>query len=451
MSIDRITVKGYKSLKNERSIELKQLTVIAGANSSGKSSIMQPLLLLKQTLDASYDPGPLLLDGANVNITSMDQILSKGKSKTSQVANFSLGINHDDNKFVSLKFGRKGPKGAIKLLEVERDFGIEGESSFVIREGMSEREIAEVIPSDLYSKYGHFAKSFEDRGIELFVVRDRSFLDLAVRVGTVSRNSGSFVPLSSLILDEFSTEALQSEVARIIHLPALRGNPLRTYRTVAVEGTYPGTFETYTAGIISAWQSRGDEEKLVRLKSDLEALSLTWKVEAKQLNNTQVELVVGRLPRATQGGAHDLVNIADVGFGVSQTLPVIVALIAASKGQIVYLEQPEIHLHPRAQAIFGDLLVRAVRRGVKVVLETHSDLLLRSIQTKIARDELRPDEVGLNWFSRDSITGYTKVSVAELHSDGSFGDWPEDFSEVYLDSETDFMDAATQRVSYDNE
>src|SRR5438128_11462461 len=74
--ITRITVAGFKSISQEQSIEIRPLTILAGANSSGKSSMMQPLLLLKQTLEAPYDPGALLLDGPNVHFTSIEQLLA---------------------------------------------------------------------------------------------------------------------------------------------------------------------------------------------------------------------------------------------------------------------------------------------------------------------------------------------------------------------------------------
>ena len=75
--IASITVGGFKSISQEQSIEIRPLTILAGANSSGKSSIMQPLLLLKQTLEAPYDPGALLLNGPIVKFTSIDQLLSR--------------------------------------------------------------------------------------------------------------------------------------------------------------------------------------------------------------------------------------------------------------------------------------------------------------------------------------------------------------------------------------
>ena len=74
--ITKIAVKGFKSIAEECEIDIRPLTILAGANSSGKSSIMQPLLLLKQTLEAPYDPGPLLIDGPNVQFTAAAQFLS---------------------------------------------------------------------------------------------------------------------------------------------------------------------------------------------------------------------------------------------------------------------------------------------------------------------------------------------------------------------------------------
>ena len=76
--ITEIAVCGYKSIYEECQIEVRSLTILAGANSSGKSSIMQPLLLMKQTLEAPYDPGGLKLDGPNVKFTSAEQVGSPG-------------------------------------------------------------------------------------------------------------------------------------------------------------------------------------------------------------------------------------------------------------------------------------------------------------------------------------------------------------------------------------
>jgi hypothetical protein len=244
----------------------------------------------------------------------------------------------------------------------------------------------------------------------------------------------------ALILWGFVTNLIRD----VIHVPGLRGNPLRTYPVTAVGGEFPGTFERYVASIVADWQQRGNSGKLQELAHDLQTLGLTWKVRVRPISDTQVELQVGRLPRAAQGGAWDLVSIADVGFGVSQTLPVLVALRTARNGQVVYLEQPEIHLHPRAQLALCNVIATAVRRGVRVVVETHSSLLLVGIQTLVAKGTISRDAVILHWFER-STSGDTRVSSAEVDDEGSFGEWPEDFGSVTLGAESDYLDAASER------
>src|SRR5271165_4192450 len=108
-SIRSISVSGFKSIATEQTIEIRPLTLLAGANSSVKSSMMQAVLLLKQTLEASYDPGPLLLNGPHVRFTSADQMLfhAAGAEQTNEMM-VRLGLREDDS--VEVVFGRKPGK-----------------------------------------------------------------------------------------------------------------------------------------------------------------------------------------------------------------------------------------------------------------------------------------------------------------------------------------------------
>jgi predicted ATPase len=112
--ITRISLKGFKSLAEECSIEIRPLTILAGANSSGKSSIMQPLLLMKQTLDATYDPGALLINGPNVQFTLMDQFLSRYRNVISD--NFIVGISVIDKHTLSGVFSRSPERESLFLV-----------------------------------------------------------------------------------------------------------------------------------------------------------------------------------------------------------------------------------------------------------------------------------------------------------------------------------------------
>jgi len=444
VGITRITVSGYKSIAQEKSIEIRPLTILAGANSSGKSSIMQPLLLLKQTLEASYDPGALRLDGPNVKFTSADQLLS-GVGKGKRAENFLVGIElytvntretSPKKATFKISFGKSPQRG----FDVRRMTYADKRVEVPLRPGMSEEEILLLLPglkydlewmdqiSETFSTALEIPKGLSKSGHpELVVNHERCFLRLDPEFHTERH----FPPASSI---------LAPHIRQVIHLPGLRGTPERTYPVTAAGPTFSGTFENYTATLIAQWQVSNHTEKLNELSGDLEKLGLTWKVTAKPINDTQVEIQVGRLTSALRHGARDLVNVADVGFGVSQTLPVLVALHAARPGQLVYLEQPEIHLHPRAQSAMAQVLADAAKRGVRVVAETHSDLLLLGIQTMVAKGELSPELVKLHWFSRRE-DGVTEVTSTDLDETGSFGNWPEDFGEVALEAKSRYLDA----------
>jgi len=200
--------------------------------------------------------------------------------------------------------------------------------------------------------------------------------------------------------------------------------------------------------VIAHWGSENKEDQMAQLSNSLKLLSLTGGVTAIRSNDVQIELHVGRLPNLAPKRPADRVNIADVGIGVSQALPVITALIAARPGQLVYLEQPEIHLHPRAQVAMARILTDAAKRGVQIVAETHSSLLLLGVQTLVAEGELARDLVKLHWFRREK-DGRTKVQSADLDEAGRFGEWPEDFDDVMLKTEARYLDAAEARLAHE--
>ncbi len=238
------------------------------------------------------------------------------------------------------------------------------------------------------------------------------------------------------VLSHLVEEALRG----IIHVPGLRGNPRRTYPVTAVEKHFPGLFPDYVASVIASWQGT-NKEKAKQLGADLKELGLTWNVKARKISDTEVEIQVGRLPQSQPGGARDMVSIADVGFGMSQSLPVVVALLAAEPGELVYLEQPEIHLHPRAEHGLAQLIHRAVMRGVQVVVETHSELLLVGLQELVASKMFGEKQAMIHWVQRDKF-GASLLQSQELDAKGAFGNVPVDFGAVSFDAMSKYLDAA---------
>jgi len=273
---------------------------------------------------------------------------------------------------------------------------------------------------------------------DFILTRTRCFLTLSLQFEPGQEDDAIF----TLPVPMPGERIVGNYIRQMIHLPGLRGNPERTYPITAVSSEFPGTFENYVASVIGQWQNEGTQHKLGKVNRDLALLGLTGKVAARAIDDTQVELQVNRL---LHGGTEDMVSIADVGLGISQTLPVVVALHAAEDGQLIYLEQPEIHLHPRAQVAMAEVLADAASTGKRLVVETHSSLLLRGIQTLVAEGKLAPELVKLHWFTLRE-DGSTEISSAELDETGAFGEWPEDFDTVTLDAESRYLDAAEARL-----
>jgi predicted ATPase len=436
--ITRISVKGFKSLAEECSIEVRPLTILAGANSSGKSSIMQPLLMMKQTLEASYDPGALLIAGPNVLFSSTEQFLSKSNGKVLD----SFKIEFDLNSLFSLKeIFKKEPKKTIEISEMTYYEG--DKAATTLRPGVRHKALLSSVPwlVDVWNTFiKNQGKKIKDE-LELGTYRIRCFLD----IGYFPIKKEDDVPHASPILVQYMLDTFGTPLRGILHISALRGNPQRTYKITAVGSQFPGRFEEYVASIVHHWQISKDT-RLKELEKYLELLGLTRKISAKAVDDTQVEILVGRLPTSSINSPRDMVSIADVGFGVSQILPVIVALLTAERDQLVYVEQPEIHLHPRAQVAMAQILADAANRGVRVVAETHSSLLLLGIQSLVAEGKLAPNKAKLHWFKRRPEDGVTEVSSADLDETGAFGDWPEDFADVELMEQSRYMDAAELRL-----
>lgn len=369
---------------------------------------------MKQTLEAPYDPGALLLNGPHVRFTSFDQLLSRNE-KGLLVDRFSAGFTVSDGRRLRITFDRL-TEGGFDVAETVYD-NIQKPTWRSLSRGMSQ------------VKFPGLSKK-ESAHAEL--KRMRCFLDILRLPG------GEFE------LDEIR-QARETHLINMIHVPALRRNPERAYGATAVGNSFPGPFEPYVASIIHRWQGTQDE-RLNTLNSFLQTLGLTTSVRAQRLNDTQIELSVGRLKKGiTKKSATDMISIADVGFGISQIMPLLVALLTAREGQLVYIEQPEIHLHPNAQVALATVLAHAANRGVRVVAETHSALLLLGIQTLVAEQKLSPKDVVLHWFERME-DGMSRVTSAELDESGAFGDWPEDFDDVTLKAQAKYMDAAENRL-----
>jgi predicted ATPase len=119
-----------------------------------------------------------------------------------------------------------------------------------------------------------------------------------------------------------------------------------------------------------------------------------------------------------------------VGFGITQVLPIVVAALSASRGDLLLIENPEVHLHPSGQAQMGQFLSDVARSGVQLIVETHSDHVLNGIRRSVKSGRLTPEQVALHFFRPRSGHG-AQVLSPQIDSNGGIDTWPEGFFDQF--------------------
>jgi len=444
--VQSILVKGFKSFKREQTIELKPFTVLAGANSAGKSSFFQLLLLLKQTLESDSDPGALLLNGDSVKFTDVSQLFWRPAGGT-PAPTMSIGFASRDGRIIR-QFYKRSPLTGLDLSHLEIKTGSLSQTyslgtSYTL--GQLPKSLADEIkkgPYDFLLERGDPS----GKRAKFRVVRQGGLLNFELQVpewGEKGRDV--WMPIYSPLAP------LAALATSLVHLPGLRGNPERDYPKRAVGNRFPGAFQDYVASIIASWANKSGQPRLEKLNGWIKRLGLGQAVQSLRINDVAYQVVMERKAGRNSGSNRptDTVNIADVGLGVPQVLPVLVALLTRGVGDrsgAVYVEQPEIHLHPRAQKEMARLMAEEAASGASIVVETHSSLFLLGVQTAIAEGIIKSDDVALYWFTQDDL-GATTAVLAHVDDYGRTTQWPADFDDVLLEAQGQYIDAVAKASS----
>lgn len=437
--INRISVTGFKSLATKSDLEIRPLTVLAGANSSGKSSFMQPLLMMKQTLESDVNlAGPFLLSGPYTRYTEARQFLSTPGAFADAHRTLTFEFGFDEGLTAGMVYSARTETG----LNVQETWG-----SNSVRKSQW-RIATKSTPDELRAMLLEFSSIpllMEQVGFTVLSASNCQFYKCILYSVPAGEGPRGIAMERRELYYMQENLTLNSHIRRMIYVPGLRGDQNRKWLFTEIneQGFFEGPFESYVPSLIFSWILPGNRPKAYQLVASLSGLDLAAGISPIRLNESELEI---RVPRTRNSNPDDFVNVADVGLAVSNVLPVLVALIQADPGQLVYIEQPELHLHPRAQLKLAQLLVGAANRGVRLVIETHSALLLRGMLTEIAQDKIPSSKVILHWFKRNEESGLSTVHSKEPDPAGRVGDWPEDFGDVELASNNEYLDAAEHKL-----
>jgi len=436
--LTHLRIKNFKAWKDTGAIRLAPLTVIFGANSAGKSSLGHLLLGLKQTALLTDRRRALHLGDANslIDLGTFADCLHGHDLKAK--LEFELGWRlpqpgefrdplHPRKPYVGNRIQLESVLRADSrgLPELER-FRYElqdqqGDRQLFVEHGLREggKAYLDVEPMRLLQKQG---RKWPIEPPEKFY----RFSDV-----TLARYQNA---------DSLSEFALETErlLAGLTYLGPLREHPKRTYSWAGDSVPDVGARGEFAiAALLAAAQdkrmlNRGYRKKRERfdefIASWLRDLGVIHSFTVKPVGSGRKEYEV--LVRANESAPE--VKLTDVGFGVSQVLPALVQAFYAPANSTVWMEQPEIHLHPQVQAELADAFISAVQayeggqpRNVQLIVESHSEHFLMRLQRRIAEEVIRPDEVAVYFANRGDKS--LDLESLRLDSYGDIENWPDNF------------------------
>jgi predicted ATPase len=434
--LTRLRFQNFKSWK-KADIRLAPLTAFYGANSSGKSSIIQFLLMLKQTKDSP--DRSLALDFG-------------GQGSLADLGSFRDAVYfHDEESAISWHLNWQMPR-ELRIADPSgkrtdylfRGNDIEVSSSARLRNKIAVGESLEY--------------NFSGTKFALKRARDKPAFQLDTQGSTDFRfirtlgrkwdlpgptKSYAFPDQARLyfqnsqFLSEFET-AYVKQMDSLLHLGPLRDFPKRQYIWAGSSPVDVGRTGERTVDAILAATAR-NEVRNFRAKARLrpfQEMIAWWLKDMGLINSFKLDeigsgaglyrAVVKRDPQSPE------TLITDVGFGISQILPALVLLYYADEGSTIILEQPEIHLHPAIQSALADLIVTAIKtRNIQVVLESHSEHLLMRLMRRIAEGpkskypQISPNDMKVYFCKSESGTSHAEELKINLF--GSIENWPNDF------------------------
>jgi len=365
--ITEIGLENFKSFSAQY-LRLAPLTLLAGMNGMGKSTLLQALLLLRQSWQQKMLPDALGLNGELIAIgTGKD---ARYESADSDEILFSL--THSTGAQMTWRFTARTSEDWL------RGAGFEGQ----IRDNEEPLFIQ-----------GHFHYLNAERvGPRVsYPVSDYRVR----RLGEIGVH-GEF---AAHFLEVFGTNLVSEQ--------------MRHPSTVSTgQATLPGTQPFTLFDQVEAWLGEiSPGTRLYRhLLQGVDQVQLGWGSDVAGFKSSEY--------RST-----------NVGFGLSYILPVLVALLSASPNHLILIENPEAHLHPRGQRLIGDLIARCASSGTQVIIETHSDHVLNGIRLAVVEGQIASDDVQIHYVERGASgdAPYSVVHSPILYPDGRLSDWPEGF------------------------
>ncbi len=387
--IESLLVKNFKAFEKQF-LEFRPLTLLSGLNGMGKSTVLQSLLLLRQ----SYQDGVLhrkclALKGDLVYIGRAKDALFEGAKE--EFIGFELSVKCQDKKIWKWDFAYDPIADVLK--------------------SQTSPMISEIDKFCLFGDYFHYLQA-ERIGPRIVYDMPDDIVRQHFQIGTKGEYAVRFLNLFGDM--NINTVKHEKDDSNIIN-----NHFELTKQDITSKLSHPQANSLHLKDQVEAWM--GEITPGIRIdinpNPDIDLISLQYSFE--------MEKDVSSKYRST-----------NVGFGISYTLPIVVALLASPPGTLILIENPEAHLHPRGQVKIGHLLSLAASIGIQVVIETHSDHVLNGIRLAVHGGKIKPDDVQLHYFQRKQKPGQAFINVVSPRIDrnGRIDKWPDGFFDEWENS-----------------
>lgn len=431
-----ISLENYKCFKNKTDIEIAPLTVLCGVNSSGKSSILKSLLMLKQSFEENNVTNRAALNGKYIDNGTFNEILSKDSSNSF----FSVG-----DAFVIEEVDGEDQKDIRSLRQLRRLYYNKNIFRCAITYSISIENSSESLYANKLKSISLKIELATDNSIILssliidrkekgkYSIKAVNIPDVTGRLGNIYIHD-AICYFSNMTLNSIYERRMKKETklfvptltalfnmiplqySQIQYIAPLRENPIRRYiadmevNNVGISGENTALLlrgqKTHKKKGILGPQSEDDYRPSIshiekRLSIDFVRSWMRYiGLGDLTLNINQEDLVKIEI---------DNHNLTDVGFGVSQVLPILAEGIAMSTNQTLLLEQPEIHLHPKMQMRMADFLLSMAVCNKSAIVETHSDHFVNRLVRRYMEDDKIRDLIKIYFIDKDEY-GYSYIA-----------------------------------------
>ncbi|MGO9454036.1 MAG: DUF3696 domain-containing protein [Candidatus Binataceae bacterium] len=455
--LSQLRIKNFKAWKDTNNIRLAPITVLFGINSSGKTSIHQSLVMLRQTYQSPdrrrvLHPGD---DNTDVDLGTVQDLIF-GHQDTAEL---TFELEWRPSQPLTLVDPKTKQKYTGRTVRFSADIAQQyGKTPRLMVRDMKYRVDSVPIPVTvgMTRKPGDSDKyDLIFDGVTLVRQRQRVWpLPSPLRFYGFPDEVKAYFQNAEFLAD--LTLALEKMLGGLYYLGPLREYPKRTYVWSGERPEHVGLWGDRTIEALLAAQDRQLARGAHKKSESFETVVARWLKEMRLIESFETKPIAARRKEyevlvQTKGSKY-IVNLTDVGFGISQALPVIVECFCVPAWSTVILEHPELHLHPSAQAVLADLFIEAIRsredgsdRKIQLLIESHSEHFLRRLQRRIGEGVLKPEEAAL-YFCAPGTDGST-INKLEVDEFGNITNWPIHFFGDELGDLAAMTDAALLRQS----